>query len=132
MPQKKALLEEAEPKRSGPRATLDSRFRNDLVALLPRLRRFARGLTGSVDDADDLVQAACERAVLRFGQWTEGTRLDSWVYRIMQNIFLDERRRVQRHSRHLELVGHHEPDALDGERLISPLIKSAPSDSLVA
>ena len=97
---------------------MDSRFGNDLVALLPRFRRFARGLTGSVDDADDLVQAACERAVTRFGQWTEGTRLDSWVYRIMQNIFLDERRRVRRHGRHLELVGELEPNALDGERVV--------------
>ncbi|MGH7056133.1 MAG: sigma factor, partial [Stellaceae bacterium] len=37
------------------------RFSDQLVAVLPRLRRFARGLTGSVMEADDLVQAACER-----------------------------------------------------------------------
>lgn len=63
-----------------------------LVALLPRLRRFARGLAGTADRADDLVQAACERALSRIQQWTPGTRLDSWMFRIIQTIWLDERR----------------------------------------
>jgi RNA polymerase sigma-70 factor, ECF subfamily len=71
---------------------LDDRVRADMVALLPRLRRFARGLTGTPDQADDLVQAACERAIARIEQWTPGTRLDSWMFRIVQTIWLDERR----------------------------------------
>lgn len=66
--------------------------RSQLVALLPRLRRFARGLSRSVDQADDLVQAACERALSRLDQWTPGTRLDSWMFRIIQTIWLDQRR----------------------------------------
>lgn len=33
-----------------------------------------------------------ERALSRRDQWQEGTRLDSWMYRIMRNIFIDERR----------------------------------------
>jgi RNA polymerase sigma-70 factor (ECF subfamily) len=67
----------------------------ELVALLPRLRRFARGLAGTADQADDLVQAACERALSRIQQWTPGTRLDSWMFRIIQTIWLDERRSVK-------------------------------------
>jgi RNA polymerase sigma-70 factor (ECF subfamily) len=67
----------------------------ELVALLPRLRRFARGLAGTADRADDLVQAACERALSRIQQWTPGTRLDSWMFRIIQTIWLDERRSVK-------------------------------------
>jgi RNA polymerase sigma-70 factor (ECF subfamily) len=67
----------------------------ELVALLPRLRRFARGLAGTADQADDLVQAACERALSRIQQWTPGTRLDSWMFRIIQTIWLDERRAVR-------------------------------------
>jgi RNA polymerase sigma-70 factor (ECF subfamily) len=67
----------------------------ELVALLPRLRRFARGLAGTADQADDLVQAACERALSRIQQWTPGTRLDSWMFRIIQTIWLDERRAVK-------------------------------------
>ncbi len=69
-----------------------SDFATALVALLPRLRRFGTGLTGSIDAADDLVQAACERALRAPWRFTPGTRLDSWMFRIMQNIWQDERR----------------------------------------
>jgi RNA polymerase sigma-70 factor (ECF subfamily) len=69
--------------------------REEMVALLPRLRRFARGLAGVPDQADDLVQAACERALARIDQWQPGTRLDSWMFRIVQTIWLDERRAVK-------------------------------------
>jgi RNA polymerase sigma-70 factor (ECF subfamily) len=65
-------------------------MQRDLVALLPRLRRFARGLAGSLDAADDLVQAACERALASRAQWQPGTRLDSWMYRIVQNLWIDQ------------------------------------------
>ncbi len=73
-------------------AVLDEGVRAQMVALLPRLRRFARGLAGAPDRADDLVQAACERAITRIAQWTPGTRLDSWMFRIIQTIWLDEKR----------------------------------------
>lgn len=74
---------------------VDESVNAQLVALLPRLRRFARGLAGTADQADDLVQAACERALSRIEQWTPGTRLDSWMFRIIQTIWLDERRSVK-------------------------------------
>lgn len=73
-------------------AALDPAVQAELVALLPRLRRFARGLAGAADQADDLVQAACERAIARIHQWTPGTRLDSWMFRIVQTIWLDQKR----------------------------------------
>ncbi len=63
-----------------------------MVALLPRLRRFAFGLTGSMDEADDLVQTTCERALSRLHQWQPGTRLDSWLYRIAQTQWIDQAR----------------------------------------
>ncbi len=63
--------------------------REELVLLLPRLRRFAHGLTHQREDADDLVQEACERALSRSELWTPGTRLDSWMYRIIQNLWVD-------------------------------------------
>lgn len=66
------------------------RFGDQLVAVLPRLRRFARGLTGSGVEADDLVQAACERALARRHQFQEGTRFDSWMFRIVQTIWIDQ------------------------------------------
>src|SRR5216110_2554811 len=71
--------------------TLD-RIRQDIVALLPRLRRFARALTGNAADADDLVQDTVERALGRLHQWEQGTRLDSWMFRIAKNIWIDKMR----------------------------------------
>src|SRR6266446_10383832 len=47
-------------------------FSDQLIAALPRLRRFARGLAGAAAEADDLVQAACERAPARSHQFEEG------------------------------------------------------------
>src|SRR5439155_17203538 len=67
-------------------------FSDQLIAVLPRLRRFARGLTGAAAEADDLVQAACERALARHHQFQEGTRFDSWMFRIVQTIWIDQLR----------------------------------------
>jgi RNA polymerase sigma-70 factor (ECF subfamily) len=60
-----------------------------MVGFLPRVRRFAVTLTGDIDEADDLVQEACVRALKHREQWQPGTRLDSWMYRIVQNVWLD-------------------------------------------
>ena len=78
-------------------------FAEQIAELLPRLRRFAYGLTRSRADADDLVQSALERAVARIEQWEPGTRLDSWLFRIVQNLWIDERRAQRR--RGLEVGG---------------------------
>lgn len=64
-----------------------------IVALLPRLRGFARALTRSRDAADDLVQATCEKALRHGESWTPGTRLDAWLFRIMRNHWIDTVRR---------------------------------------
>lgn len=83
---------------------MDQAFSHQLVALLPRLRRFARGLTHGSEEGDDLVQAACERALARSDQFEPGTRLDSWMYRIVQNLWLDDRRRQKKEAIALDLV----------------------------
>lgn len=66
--------------------------RAELVALLPRLRRFAFSQTRSTQDADDLVQAACERALARIDQFEPGSRLDNWMFTIARNIWIDNMR----------------------------------------
>ncbi len=71
-------------------------LRREIVELLPRLRRFGRTVTRHREDADDLVQIAVERALTRADQWQPGTRLDSWIFRIMQNAWIDEVRARQR------------------------------------
>jgi RNA polymerase sigma-70 factor, ECF subfamily len=71
---------------------VSKRFSDQLIAVLPRLRRFAAGLTRSASEADDLVQAACERALTREHQFQQGTRFDSWMFRIVQTIWIDQLR----------------------------------------
>ena len=73
-------------------------FERELLALLPRLRRFARALAVDTADADDLCQVALERALKAEAQWQRGTRLDSWMYRIMRNCWIDEVRARKRRS----------------------------------
>lgn len=80
---------------------------NDSVALLratlsdvlPRLRRFARTLARSTADADDLVQTAIERALLRADQWRPPApgatseqveaAVRSWMFGITRNAWID-------------------------------------------
>lgn len=70
-----------------------------LVALVPRLRRFARNLVRNQDDADDVVQIALERALKNFAQWRSDSRLDSWLFKIVRNAWIDEvRSRVRRNQ----------------------------------
>jgi RNA polymerase sigma-70 factor (ECF subfamily) len=69
--------------------------REQLGQFTPRLRRFALTLTRSQVDADDLVQSTFERALAYLPQWQRGTRLDSWLYRIAQNLWIDQRRRAR-------------------------------------
>ena len=71
---------------------VDEKFQTELVKLLPRLERFAFALTGNLDQGGDLVQEACARALERKEQWQPGTRLDSWMFRIIRNIWIDNRR----------------------------------------
>lgn len=73
-----------------------SSFETELLALLPRLRRFAQSLSRNAADADDLCQATLEKALNARAHWEPGTRLDSWMYRIMRNTWIDTARARQR------------------------------------
>lgn len=67
-------------------------MRAAIVAALPRLRRFCHAMAGSPADGDDLMQATVERALSRSGQFEPGTRIDSWMFRIAQNLHIDAAR----------------------------------------
>ena len=67
-------------------------IREQIIALLPRLRRFARNLARNPHDADDVVQIAVERALTRLDQWRSDARLDSWMFKIVRNAWIDELR----------------------------------------
>jgi RNA polymerase sigma-70 factor (ECF subfamily) len=73
--------------------------REQIVALLPRLRRFARNLTRDPHDADDVLQIALERALARLDQWRCDARLDSWMFKIVRNAWIDELRARGRRAR---------------------------------
>ncbi|MFB9950596.1 RNA polymerase sigma factor [Rhizobium puerariae] len=64
-----------------------------LVDFLPNLRRFAISLCHSRELADDLVQSACERAILAADSFLPGSRFDAWMFRIIRNLWIDHLRR---------------------------------------
>ncbi|RDV02624.1 RNA polymerase sigma factor [Sphingorhabdus pulchriflava] len=74
-----------------------------IVAFLPRLRRFCMVLSRSEDRGDDLMQATVERALTRIDQWQPGTSLESWMFRIAQNIHIDEARASARRGTSIDI-----------------------------
>lgn len=106
-------------------------LRQQIAALLPRLRRFGCTLAHAREDADDLVQAAIEKALTRSDQWTPGTRLDSWMFRIMQNAWIDELRARERRGQTFlpEEDGEHVGDGAavsgSGSQLDAILVRKA-------
>jgi RNA polymerase sigma-70 factor (ECF subfamily) len=78
-----------------PVRSIGFRFHDELVALLPRLRVQALSLTRNRAEADDLVQAALTNALAAQASFTPGTNLGAWVYRIMRNRFISDRRRAR-------------------------------------
>jgi len=74
-------------------AELPDQFGDRLIAFLPNLRRFAISLCRSPDLADDLVQLACERAIVHAYTFETGTRFDAWMFRILRNLWIDQLRR---------------------------------------
>lgn len=71
-------------------------FRQQLLAVLPRLRRYARSLVYDNSAADDLVQTALERALSHWHQFDQRRDMLVWVLSIAHNAFLDQRRRDAR------------------------------------
>ena len=95
---------------------MDARTQQELISILPRLRRFALGLTRNGAHADDLVQSACEKAITRIDQWEPGTRLDSWMFRIIQTTHIDTLRSQKRRDNYLEVIEKQDVAFFDGER----------------
>ncbi len=63
----------------------------DLLAAIPRMRRYARVLTGDSARADDLVQDALARAWEKRRLWAAGSDLRAWLFTVMHNIFINQR-----------------------------------------
>jgi RNA polymerase sigma factor (sigma-70 family) len=63
-------------------------MKEQLLALLPALRRFAWSLTNSVHDADDLVQNTVERLLVK--GMPDDANLDKWAFTVCRNLWIDE------------------------------------------
>ena len=90
------------------------RFAEDLVTLLPRLRRFALSLCRKGDLADDLVQVTAERAFAARDRFDPATRMDSWCFRILRNAWLDGVRRDKTRGPMVELADAPDAGGVDG------------------
>ena len=64
----------------------------DVVPHIPRLRRYARALTGERSRADDLVQDTLERALIKLHLWQPGSDLRAWLFTLMHNVFINQLR----------------------------------------
>jgi RNA polymerase sigma-70 factor, ECF subfamily len=80
----------------------------DLVAALPRLRRYARVLAGDLNRADDLVQDTLARAWEKRRLWQAGSNLRAWLFTIMHNVHLNQ------HARRRRELAEYSLDADDG------------------
>lgn len=95
---------------------MKSSFADDVVDLLPNLRRYAFVLSRSLDVADDLVQQTCEKAFANRGSYARGTNLSAWLLRIMRNTWIDRVRRDRTRGESVDIADR--PDAIftDGAR----------------
>jgi RNA polymerase sigma-70 factor (ECF subfamily) len=72
------------------------RFEEEALELSDQVYRVARRLSGSREEAEDLVQQAYERAFRSWRQYTPGTNMRAWLLRILTNLNIDRGRRQQR------------------------------------
>ncbi len=74
----------------------EAQFKAELVALIPHLRAFARSMTGSQAEADDLAQEALAKAWQARESFTVGTNIKAWAFMILRNQFYTDKRRSWR------------------------------------
>jgi RNA polymerase sigma-70 factor, ECF subfamily len=71
-------------------------IRDNMLALVPRLRGFAMSLCGNMDHADDLVQETLLHAMVGIHSFRPGTNLSAWLFTILRNLFRSEFRKRRR------------------------------------
>lgn len=92
----------------------------DFAAHIPRLRRYARALTGDRFLADDLVQDTLERALAKFSLWRTTGRLESWLLTIMHNVFINQ----------LKARASRPPETVLDEMIVEPAVRAGQNDRL--
>ena len=90
-------------------------FGDELVAMMPRLRRFCLSLAGSADSGDDLLQVVLERALVKQALFQPGTRLDHWLFRMARNLHIDMIRAARARGGPGESLDEGEARQVEGE-----------------
>lgn len=80
-------------------------FLTEIESSVPALRRYARSLTRNADRADDLVQDCIERAIRKQGLWRPTAPLQSWLFRMLLNIYRNDLRRDRRKGDQIPIDG---------------------------
>ena len=78
-------------------------FLDEIAGSVPALRRYARALTRNADRADDLVQDCLERAIRKRRLWAPTGTLQSWLFKLLLNLYRNDLRRQRRRGDHVPL-----------------------------
>ena len=70
----------------------ETEFRQQLLNMLPKLKRYCYAQTGEKHSADDLMQSSVEKALRRWQQYQPGTEFERWMYRLCRNHWIDTMR----------------------------------------
>jgi len=107
-------------------------FERDLVAALPKLRRFALSLCRRGDIADDLVQITVEKAIVARDRFDPETRLDPWLFRILRNAWIDQTRRFATRGTEVDIFDVPEAAMVDGPRVTESTLMLQKTEAAMA
>ncbi len=108
------------------------RFSDELIALLPNLRRFALSLCRRGDVADDLVQITAERAFAARDRFDPATRMDAWLFRILRNAWIDHARRVTTQGVTVDIADAPDAAVVDGVRDVEAVLTLRKAEAAMA
>jgi RNA polymerase sigma-70 factor (ECF subfamily) len=90
---------------------------DQLIEMLPRLRRYAVALSRVADTADELVQSACERALGAEAGQRDILRFEAWMFRIIRNLWYDRLRRLRTRGEEIDVTERDDLVTIDGEAI---------------
>lgn len=107
-------------------------FEADLVAALPRLRRYALSLSRRGDVADDLVQICVEKAIGARDRYDPDTRLEPWLFRILRNSWFDMTRRSATRGVEVEISDAPDAAVVDGPSVTENMLMLKKTEAALA
>ena len=105
-----------------------TRFEQEVVPYMRKLYPAALRMTRNPSDAEDLIQETFARAYVAFHQFSPGTNLSAWLYRILANTFINTRRKRRREP--AQSLFSELGELLVPESLLSQAARSAEEEAL--